>query len=773
MNLSLNDDQRLLAESLRRFLQQENQFEHRRARLRAEPPQRMALWPGLADLGLIGAAFDEAHGGFAGDARTLAMIMAELGRSLAVEPFLGCAVIAGRVLLHVTDADAATLIGELIAGERVCVLAHDAGHDPFGAPLPSAEQSGGELRLSGTVRGVRHADVAHEFLLSARLGGETVLLRLPRDSAGLRVETYRLMDAAGAADLQLDGVRLPPAARLRLAQPSADVIRDALEWGLLGLVAETAGIVEAANAATFGYLQTRKQFGAPLASFQALQHRAADMHIAAEEIGAALNLLVRAFEDPASTGRSALLAAAKAVADSAGRRAGHDAIQLHGGMGVSDELDISHYGRRLATIRAELGSADLQRARFAQSAPAELGTLLALQETPDERRWRAEVAGFVQQQLPADIARKGELGLKIDKDDYVRWQKILYREDWFAGAWAREHGGQGWDLRKQLIFTQEAAVANAPMIIPYGVNMVGPVICSFGSEAQRHQHLPGILASDVWWCQGYSEPGAGSDLAAIKTFAERDGDHYIVNGAKMWTTEAHWADWMHCLVRTDRSGKPQTGISFLLIDMKTPGIEIKPVVTIDGIHHTNALFLDNLRVPVGNRVGEEGQGWAIAKFLLGNERVSIADTGPKLRLLRHVGALHAAALASEDLPAALKPLLSAKFADVSIQLLTLCALERQYVDAWAAGTRPGADASVLKIRGTEILQALSELALELEGPLAAAHDPADLHRAPEASFTPAQRASLIGHEYLYGRCWSVFGGTNEIQRNIIARSLLG
>jgi alkylation response protein AidB-like acyl-CoA dehydrogenase len=398
--------------------------------------------------------------------------------------------------------------------------------------------------------------------------------------------------------------------------------------------------------------------------------------------------------------------------------------------------------------------------------------MLRIGESAEKRAWRAEVRTFINTHLPPDLARKVGSGLKIEKDDYVRWQKILHRHGWFAGSWPTEYGGQGWNLVKQLIFTQESAIRNAPMIIPYGVNMLGPVIYTYGTEAQKREHLPGILSSDVWWCQGYSEPGAGSDLASLKTFAELDGDHYLVNGSKMWTTEAHWADKMHCLVRTNRDGKPQQGITFLLIDMKTPGITVQPIVTIDGIHHTNQTFLDNVRVPVTNRVGEEGRGWAIAKFLLGNERTSIADTGPKLRLLRHLKSLQTAFVADPRNSAPLKASLGMALADLEIQLLTLCNLEAHYVDVWMGGRKIGAEASILKIRGTEILQALSELALQLEGPMAAAHDPADLHLPADVHLNAAQQASLIGNEYLYGRCWSIFGGTNEIQRNIIAREIL-
>ncbi|MEC9358555.1 MAG: acyl-CoA dehydrogenase family protein [Pseudomonadota bacterium] len=394
------------------------------------------------------------------------------------------------------------------------------------------------------------------------------------------------------------------------------------------------------------------------------------------------------------------------------------------------------------------------------------------QESEESRRWRDEVRAFVQGKLPGELARKVELGLKLDKDDYVRWQQILYRNGWFAGAWPKEFGGQAWSLQKQLVFTQESALCNAPMVMPYGVNMLGPVLYTFGSEAQKREHLPGILSSEVWWCQGYSEPGAGSDLASLKTAATLDGEHYVVNGTKMWTTEAHWADKMHALVRTSREGKAQQGISFLLIDMDTPGITVQPIVTIDGIHHTNQVFFDNVRVPVTNRVGSEGQGWAIAKFLLGNERASIADTGPKLRLLSHLRQRRSTLLNDDTVDNALKTLLGTRLAQLDIELMTLCALERRYVDAWSAGQPAGADASLLKIRGTEILQDLAELSLDFEGALGAAHDPADLHLSPDTSFSAAQRISLLAHEYLYSRCWSIFGGTNEVQRSIIARLVL-
>jgi alkylation response protein AidB-like acyl-CoA dehydrogenase len=769
MTIAHSDEDRLFEETLQRFLQTENNFEQRRQRLNADRPNRMALWPGLADIGALGAVFDEASGGYAGDARTLAIAMMEFGRALAVEPLLNCAVIAGGIIAAQENANVAhESVARIIAGASIPILAHDAGADPFGFPLTVAEQRGEVYVLNGHVRCVKHADVADEFLVTTRLGNGMAIFRIPRES--LTISPYRLMDGSAAADLHLAEFSVACQTRMMFSRPETQVLNRALERGLFGLAAETSGIVNAANAATFRYLGERKQFGVALSSFQALRHRVADMAIAEQELLAMLELAIDSLAVDAGSERSALLAALKAVADTAGRLVGHEAIQLHGAMGVSDELIISHYGRRLATIRAELGSADVHKQRF--GTDASISNLLALQDTPDSREWRDFVRNFTRTNLQESIALKGKLGLKIDKQDYVDWQKILQRHGLFGCAWPKEYGGADWDLLKQLLFAQESSVCNAPMISPYGVSMVGPVIYTFGTDVQKREHLPGILTSDVWWCQGYSEPGAGSDLASLKTFADRDGDHYIVNGAKLWTTEAHWADWMHCLVRTDRSGKRQAGITFLLIDMKTPGISIKPIITIDGLHHTNALFLDNVRVPVANRVGDEGLGWTIAKFLLSKERVSIADTGPKLRLLNHVRELWQATAQQLSLLPGTRSVLSNKLADLTIQLLSLCTMERQFVEAWSSGAPLGAGASMLKVRGTEILQSLCELALELEGPMAAAHDPADSHRSPYEPLSAAQHASFMGYEYLYSRCWSIFGGTNEIQRNIIAKQAL-
>lgn len=381
-------------------------------------------------------------------------------------------------------------------------------------------------------------------------------------------------------------------------------------------------------------------------------------------------------------------------------------------------------------------------------------------ENEQDQAFRAQIRNFIDKNLPTDIRSKVEDGLKLHKDDYVRWQQILYKNGYFAASWPEEHGGPGWNIQQQYIFHQEAAICNAPFIIPYGVNMVGPIIYNFGSPAQKEKYLPGILNSETWWCQGYSEPNAGSDLASLKLSTKRDGDHYVLNGTKMWTTEAHWADMMHCLARTDNSGRKQEGITFLLIDMKTPGLTVEPIVTLDDVHHTNQVFFDNVRVPIENRVGEEGDGWRFAKFLLSHERSFLADSGSKIRLLKRISGM-----INPDVD-----LQVARYAEYEARLIALCAMERQSIEKWAdPSAQMGAEASMLKVMGTELLQDMAELAVELEGPYATAYD---VRHLSEETNSPHARASTMSYQYLYSRCWSIFGGSNEIQRSLIARHTL-
>ncbi|HEY3636985.1 MAG TPA: acyl-CoA dehydrogenase family protein [Rhizomicrobium sp.] len=389
--------------------------------------------------------------------------------------------------------------------------------------------------------------------------------------------------------------------------------------------------------------------------------------------------------------------------------------------------------------------------------------------SPEDQAFRAEVRSFVAEHLPARVRDHVARGLTLTKDDYLAWHRELYARGWIAPGWPKELGGTGWSLTQRYIFNDECARADAPPLLPFGLAMVGPVIYTFGNAAQKTKFLPRILSGEDWWCQGYSEPGAGSDLASLRTRAVRDGDHYIVSGQKTWTTLAQYADWIFCLVRTDAHVKPQEGISFLLIDMKSPGITVKPIIVLDGAHEVNEVFFDDVRVPVENRIGEENKGWTYAKFLLVNERYSIAEVARSKKAVEKLRAI-AAAQQVDGTPLIETDVFARKVAELEISLTALEYTELRMLADEARGRPPGPESSLLKIRGTEIQQRITELALEAVGYYA--YPDAQAFCDNETPIEPAHALAASGH-YFNMRKVSIYGGSNEIQRNIIAKAVLG
>lgn len=397
-----------------------------------------------------------------------------------------------------------------------------------------------------------------------------------------------------------------------------------------------------------------------------------------------------------------------------------------------------------------------------------------LRFTPEEIAFRDEVRSFFRDHLPDDIREKLVDGEHVDKDDMVRWTRILNEKGWAVPHWPEEHGGTGWDPMRQYIFLEELQKTPAPSPLPFGVNMVGPVIYTFGNEAQKKQFLPRIANLDDWWCQGFSEPGAGSDLASLKTRAVREGDHYIVNGQKTWTTLAQYADWIFCLVRTSNEGKKQEGISFLLIDMTSPGIEVRPIQTIDGGHEVNEVFLTDVKVPVENLVGQENKGWDYAKFLLGNERTNIARVGMSKQRVRRIRELAAKEMSSGR-PLIEDPHFLQKLASVEIDLkaLELTQLRVVAAEAKRGNTgKPDPASSVLKIKGSQIQQATTLLLMQVMGPHAMPYHAHEIDGSNEPPIEP-DYAGAAAPAYFNTRKVSIYGGSNEIQKNIIAKAVLG
>ena len=398
-----------------------------------------------------------------------------------------------------------------------------------------------------------------------------------------------------------------------------------------------------------------------------------------------------------------------------------------------------------------------------------------LRFTPEELAFRDEVRAFLKERLPESVRQKLIDGEHMDKDDLVSWSRTLNEKGWSVPHWPVEYGGTGWDPMRQYIFLEETQKWPAPQPLAFGVNMVGPVIYTFGNEAQKERFLPAIRNLDDWWCQGFSEPGAGSDLASLKTRAVRDGDHYVVNGQKTWTTLAQYADWIFCLVRTDTEAKKQQGISFLLIDMKTPGIEVRPIITIDGGREVNEVFFTDVRVPAENLVGEENKGWDYAKFLLGNERTNIARIGMSKQRIARIRELAAKEMSSG------RPLIEderfmEKLVSVEIDLkaLELTQLRVVAADARRGNTgKPDPASSILKIKGSEIQQATTHLLMEVMGPYALPYQRSDDEHGRNEPPVGPDYAATAAPTYFNFRKVSIYGGSNEIQKNIIAKAVLG
>ncbi|MFZ5959665.1 acyl-CoA dehydrogenase family protein [Pseudomonas knackmussii] len=391
--------------------------------------------------------------------------------------------------------------------------------------------------------------------------------------------------------------------------------------------------------------------------------------------------------------------------------------------------------------------------------------------TPEELAFRDEVRAFLSTKLPQDISTKVRLGKHLGKADHQRWQRLLNEQGWYATHWPEEFGGTGWNVVQKHIFEEECAAFGAPRTIPFGVNMVAPVIIKFGTPEQQAHFLPRILDGTDWWCQGYSEPGAGSDLASLKTRAVRDGDHYIVNGQKTWTTLGQHADWIFCLVRTDPEAQQQRGISFLLIDMKTPGITVRPIITLDGDHEVNEVFFDNVKVPVENLVGRENEGWTCAKYLLTYERTGLAGIGASKAVLAHLKRVASRELC-DGKPLLEDPLFRAQVAEVEMQLMAIEMSTLRILAAAREGGVPGAESSILKVKGTEIRQAISHLLRKVLGPYALPfiEDEFDLDKGVEPLH--ADYSTAPASQYFNLRKLSIFGGSNEIQKNIVSKMIL-
>jgi hypothetical protein len=391
--------------------------------------------------------------------------------------------------------------------------------------------------------------------------------------------------------------------------------------------------------------------------------------------------------------------------------------------------------------------------------------------TPEEIAFRNEIRQWVRENLPPDISHKVHNALRQSRDDMQRWAKILGKKGWLGYGWPKEFGGPGWNAVQRHLFEEECALAGAPRIVPFGPVMVAPVIMAFGSPEQQRRHLPGIMSGEVWWSQGYSEPGAGSDLASLKTRAERKttgrGDVYIVNGQKTWTTLAQYGDWIFCLVRTNTEVRKQEGISFLLIDMKSPGVTVRPIIMLDGEHEVNEVFFDNVEVPAENLVGEENKGWTYAKYLLAHERTNIADVNRAKRELERLKRIARAEGVYED------PRFRDQIALLEVDIVALEMMVLRVLSAEQGGKKALDVAGLLKIRGSEIQQRYTELMMLAGGPFSLPFIQEAMEAGWQGEYVGAAHLAPLAAHYFNVRKTTIYGGSNEVQRNIVAQTVLG
>jgi alkylation response protein AidB-like acyl-CoA dehydrogenase len=737
----------------------------------APAPRAAPGWADLVALGWPGMLAPESAGGLGFDLSAAAEVLRAAGEHAAPEPLLAVAGLSALLLARLDGAPARALLAALAAGESLPALAwQESAGDLSDVPLAcGVEISDRGALLQGEKIMALPGGAASGWLVSARAGDDTALLWVPRGTAGVGETLARLADGEYAAALRFDGVALPAGAVLARGEAARAALRHALAGGQMLQAAELLGVGQAMLDQTLAYLRTRVQFGKPIGSFQALQHRAVDVFIHLHVARAALDEAL-ALADAGDLPIDQLEAQASRVnarCAAAALQASRTAAQLHGAIGYTQECDLSLYYKRALRLSAWLGNAGAHQrryARLAESAARADEPAAWDGEFPRAADWaalseadfRRMVRAFLQRHYPAHLRY---LSHRARWSEIRDWYLTLSQQGWIAHAWPREHGGMGLPADKLIAWIEELeqyGVARAP---DQGIVMVGPLLIQHGTPDQRQRFLPRILSGEHVWCQGYSEPNSGSDLASLRTQAVRasdaQGEHFIVNGQKIWTTMAHDANHIFMLVRTDKDAKKQEGISFLLCDLKTPGIRIRPITTLAGEQEFCEVFLDDVRVPAENLVGQLNGGWTIAKALLGFERIFLGSPRQSQFALDQLARLGRSRGLFAD------PAFTQRYTALRLDVADLAAAYQGFANIVKAGKPLPPSVSLLKIWSTETYHRIGALLVEASDEQGAVPGDQDLDGQPFNALAP-----LIGSTSAM-----IYGGTNEIQRNILAKLL--
>lgn len=752
-------------------------------------------WRRLAeDLGILAAPFPERWGGLGGGLCDAAIIMELIGEHLVSLPYLSTVVTSGAAILAAGGQRMEERLRAIGAGTMTIALARQdrgAGDGLHDVALGARSDGRGGFVLHGVKTMVLAAPWSSHLLVSARTAGAqrdrdgVSLFLIERDRAGISCRAARAIDGTAVADMDFDTVAASDADLVGEAGGGLAILERASEAEVVGLCAEGVGVMRAMIDQTRAYIQQRKQFGKPLAAFQVLQHRLVDMQFALEQ-ATSITRAAAAGVARRIGGRGLLVAAAKHVVNLALNKVSRAAVQMHGAVGMMDETSISHYFRRAVTLQVQGGHIGYHLATFAADAGATVpdagqgrddDDLMAQIRGADDASaaFRDDVQAFLDTALTADLRALAEwdIGAFATPEASVPWQARLAAKGWVAPAWPPEYGGPSWTARQRQIFEEELAFAGAPRLPAMGLQMVGPVIMQYGTPEQKARFLPRILSGEDYWCQGYSEPNAGSDLAALQLQAVRDGDAYVLNGSKIWTTFAQFANWIFVLARTAQAERRQDGISFLLIPMDTPGLTVRPFLSMSGEHEVNQVFFDDVRVPVGNLIGPENEGWRVAKYLLEFER-GVGHQVPALVMdLAKLRDIARDRRGTDGHPLWSSPAFRSRYAQLEMQVLALRLTEERLVYQLPTGHNVGDfTASLMKLGWSELAQEIAELIVEAAGPYVCIDQAAAFAARDRSLVVGPANSGIAMRKYLNDRVLTIAGGSSEVQRTILAKLML-
>ncbi|WP_096671743.1 acyl-CoA dehydrogenase [Polaromonas sp. AET17H-212] len=753
---AFTEEQQMIRDSAASFYAKDSDYHRVRAQRGQAPGYSTDVWREMASLGWLGLRLPEKFDGSDTSFSQTVLLLEQMGRGLAPEPLTAVALVAGGAILYGDNEPLKSrVLPRLASGEFTSALAwqEQAASQRLEPVAVVATQKDGKTVLNGAKCFVPVGDAADAFIVSAKTQKGTALYLIDKGTPGLSVQSKLRVDGGFWSELRLDNVNVESDHTVASESVGAAVLERVIDEGRIAASAELVGVMTRALEISVEYIKIREQFGRPVGSFQALQHRAVDLLILTELSRSVLLQNAALFDTTVDPVQRAVAASqAKARCSDAALKVVKGCVQLHGGIGYTDECNIGLFLKKAMVLAAWLGSADEHRRRYSKlaaeegegcdSGGAEDGAMAS------KRQWIEE--NFPQEfRFPPD---------RLNASKTETWHRKLYEMGWAAPGWPKEHGGMGLSAYEQVQLQEEFDRVGMNIVPNFGVVMLGPLLIRYGTEEQKRTYLPKILSGETRWCQGYSEPGAGSDLAGLRMTAVLEGKHFVVNGQKTWTSFAYEADKIFLLVRTDKTTKKQKGISFLLADMDSPGITVRRITNLTGNADFCEVFFENVKVPKENLVGNINEGWTMAKSLLGSERIMLGN--PRLakyplKLLRE----YARSRGLFD-----EPVFRAKFVELQLDIEDLSVAFVRFADVLRRGKELGAEVSMLKVWITETFQRVTDLIVETCAETATIDD--TLVLGERARLHPANL-------YFTSRPATIYGGSSEIQRNILAKAVLG